>query len=178
MASAAGKNAVPAAADLACDVLVEAGDWPGETALRVIADHAIGAAIAELGIRDAESEVSLVFTDDAHIRELNAGWRGKDKPTNVLSFPAARMKTPAGGPRLLGDVVLAFETCQREAAEEAKPIENHVTHLVVHGVLHLLGYDHEDDDEAETMEGRERQILAKLGIPDPYAERGAAAKRA
>ncbi len=124
------------------------------------------------------SEISVVLSDDEHIRELNKHHRGIDKPTNVLSFPAVRMKTPAGAPRILGDVVLAFETVEREAKEEAKSIENHLAHLVVHGVLHLLGYDHEDDDEAETMEARERQILAKLGIPDPYAERGIAARPA
>jgi probable rRNA maturation factor len=135
---------------------------------------------AEAALLDGEappSEISVVLSDDEHIRELNKHHRGMDKPTNVLSFPAARMKAPAGTPRLLGDIVLAFETCEREAREEAKPLENHITHLVVHGVLHLLGYDHEDEEEAETMEARERQILAKLGIPDPYAERGAAAKR-
>lgn len=124
------------------------------------------------------SEISVVLSDDEHIRELNKHHRGIDKPTNVLSFPAVRMKTPAGAPRILGDVVLAFETVEREAKEEAKSIENHLAHLVVHGVLHLLGYDHEDDDEAETMEARERQILARLGIPDPYAERGIAARPA
>lgn len=116
-----------------------------------------------------------MLSDNEHIRELNKHHRGMDKPTNVLSFPAARMKTPAGTPRFLGDIVIAYETVEREAAEEAKPFENHLSHLVVHGVLHLLGYDHEDEEEAETMESHERQILAKLGIPDPYAERGGAA---
>jgi probable rRNA maturation factor len=136
---------------------------------------------AEAAMLDNEappSEISVVLSDDEHIRELNKHHRGMDKPTNVLSFPPARMKTPAGATRFLGDVVLAFETIEREAAEEAKPFANHLSHLVVHGVLHLLGYDHEDEDEAETMESRERQILAKLGIPDPYAERGNAANPA
>jgi probable rRNA maturation factor len=136
---------------------------------------------AEAAMRDNDappSEISVVLSDDEHLRELNKHHRGMDKPTNVLSFPAARIKAPAGAPRILGDVVLAYETVQREAAEESKPIENHLSHLVVHGVLHLLGYDHEDEEEAEMMEARERQILAKLGIPDPYAERGSAAKPA
>ena len=124
------------------------------------------------------SEISVVLSDDEHVRELNKHHRGMDKPTNVLSFPAARTKTPSGAPRILGDIVLALETVEREAAEESKPLENHISHLVVHGVLHLLGYDHEDDEEAEMMEERERQILTKLGIPDPYAERGAAARPA
>lgn len=130
---------------------------------------------AEAALLDGEappSEVAVVLSDDEHIRELNKHHRGMDKPTNVLSFPSARLKTPAGTPRFLGDIVLAYETVTREAAEESKPIENHLSHLVVHGVLHLLGYDHEDDDEAEIMEARERKILASLGIPDPYAERG------
>ena len=130
---------------------------------------------AEAALRDGEappSEIAVVLSDDEHIRELNKHHRGMDKPTNVLSFPSARLKTPAGTPRFLGDIVLAYETVTREAAEESKTIENHLSHLVVHGVLHLLGYDHEDDDEAEIMEARERKILANLGIPDPYAERG------
>lgn len=137
------------------------------------------AAEAALSDNDAPpSEISVVLSDDEHIRELNKHHRGMDKPTNVLSFPAARTKTATGAPRMLGDIVLAFETVEREATEESKPLENHLSHLVVHGVLHLLGYDHEDDEEAEMMEARERQILSKLGIPDPYAERGSAAKRA
>lgn len=132
-------------------------------------------------MRDSDappSEISVVLSDDEHVRELNKHHRGMDKPTNVLSFPAARAKAPAGAPRVLGDVVLAFETVQREAAEEDKRFEHHLSHLVVHGVLHLLGYDHEDDDEAEIMETREREILATLGIPDPYAERGHVARGA
>jgi probable rRNA maturation factor len=110
------------------------------------------------------AEVSLLLTDDAAVQVLNRDWRGMDKPTNVLSFPA-----PPGAPALLGDVALAFETVAREAAEQGKSIENHTRHLLVHGVLHLVGYDHAQDGEAERMEGRERQILAGLGVPDPYA---------
>ncbi|HMN51379.1 MAG TPA: rRNA maturation RNase YbeY, partial [Xanthobacteraceae bacterium] len=93
--------------------------------------------------------------------------RGIDKPTNVLSFPAAQINAP-GAPRLLGDVVLAYGTVAREAAEESKPFLNHAAHLVVHGVLHLLGFDHMNDNDAETMEAKERSILSTLGIPDPY----------
>ena len=110
------------------------------------------------------AEVSVLLTDDAAVQVLNRDWRGMDKPTNVLSFPA-----PPGAPDLLGDVALAFETVAREAAEQRKPIENHTRHLLVHGILHLVGYDHVQDGEAERMEGRERQILAGLGVPDPYA---------
>ena len=115
-----------------------------------------------------------MLTDDAAVRALNAQWRGKDRPTNVLSFPAATpdeiARARAGGPPLLlGDVVLALETCRREAAEQGKPLADHVAHLVVHGVLHLLGHDHEDDAEADRMERLETAILAELGIADPYA---------
>lgn len=117
------------------------------------------------------AELSIVLSDDGHLRELNKYHRGVDKPTNVLSFPAAKARTAPGAPRHLGDVALAYETIEREARDEEKPIANHIAHLVIHGVLHLLGYDHEDDEEAATMEGHERQILAALGIPDPYAER-------
>ena len=113
------------------------------------------------------AEVSLLLADDAAVQVLNREWRGLDKPTNVLSFPA-----PPGAPALLGDIALAFETVAREAAEQGKPLQNHTRHLLVHGVLHLLGYDHEEDEAAERMESRERTILARLAVPDPYqAER-------
>jgi probable rRNA maturation factor len=160
----------------AIDVAAESDGWNKISGVEACVRRA-----AEAAMLDGEappSEISVILSDDEHIRELNKQHRGMDKPTNVLSFPPARMKTPAGVPRFLGDIVIAFETVEREAREEAKPIENHLTHLVVHGVLHLLGYDHEDDEEAEMMEARERQILARMGIPDPYAERGDAARPA
>jgi probable rRNA maturation factor len=160
----------------AIDVAAESDSWN-----RISGVEACVRRAAEAAMLDGEappSEISVILSDDEHLRELNKQHRGMDKPTNVLSFPPARMKTPAGVPRFLGDIVIAFETVEREAQEEAKPIENHLTHLVVHGVLHLLGYDHEDDEEAEMMEARERQILARMGIPDPYAERGDAARPA
>lgn len=158
----------------AIDISAESEGWTKIPELEALVRRAAEAAM--LDNEAPPSEISVVLSDDEHIRELNKHHRGMDKPTNVLSFPPARTKTPAGAPRFLGDVVLAFETVEREATEESKPIENHISHLIVHGVLHLLGYDHEDDDEAEIMEARERQILAKLGIPDPYAERGLAAR--
>ncbi|TIX40762.1 MAG: rRNA maturation RNase YbeY, partial [Mesorhizobium sp.] len=99
---------------------------------------------------------------------LNVGWRGKDKPTNVLSFPAFPFARGGPLPPMLGDIVLAAETVVREAALEHKPLENHISHLVIHGLLHLLGYDHETDAEAELMEATERAALARLAIPDPY----------
>jgi probable rRNA maturation factor len=109
-----------------------------------------------------------VLTDDSAIRALNRDWRGVDRPTNVLSFPA-RPGPSAAGPALLGDIVIAFETTMQEARSESKPFEHHLAHLAVHGFLHLLGQDHDNDSDAETMEGIERVILARLGIPDPYA---------
>jgi probable rRNA maturation factor len=112
--------------------------------------------------------VTILFTSDADMRVLNKDWRGKDKPTNVLSFPATPMPIPPGEIQHLGDIALAFETVSAEAKEQQKPFENHVAHLIVHGLLHLLGLDHETDDEAEAMEARERDILDSLGIPDPY----------
>jgi probable rRNA maturation factor len=113
--------------------------------------------------------VGVILTDDAEQRRLNRDYRGKDASTNVLSFPMGD-PVPGGGAVMLGDVVLAFETVAREAAEQNKPLADHLRHLVVHGVLHLLGFDHENDMEAEVMEGREREILAGLGVPDPYRD--------
>jgi probable rRNA maturation factor len=127
-------------------------------------------AIAAAATPDTQdAELSVLLTDDAEIRALNAQWRQQDKPTNVLSFPA-----PSSGnmqPKMLGDIVIAYETTAREAETEHKPFEHHLSHLTVHGFLHLLGYDHELDDEAETMERLEREILARLDIADPYATR-------
>jgi probable rRNA maturation factor len=154
---------------IAIDLSVEAGTWPQETALDALSSAAVDAAIAELGAKGAATELSLLFTDDAHIRILNAQWRGKDKATNVLSFPAFQVEPGDALPPMLGDIALAFETVTAEADLESKPFEHHLTHLVVHGFLHLLGYDHETDDEAEVMEDLERRILARLAIPDPYA---------
>ncbi|MEJ6781806.1 rRNA maturation RNase YbeY [Aminobacter sp. Piv2-1] len=163
---------LPAAAgvELDIDLMVEAGAWAGEDELRALVERAVPAALAEAEAEAAEGvELSLVFTDDAAIQRLNAEWRGKDKPTNVLSFPAFPIAPGDPLPPMLGDIVLASETVAREAAEENKPLENHITHLIVHGLLHLLGYDHETDEQAEEMEALERRALARLAIPDPYA---------
>jgi probable rRNA maturation factor len=114
------------------------------------------------------AELAIVLTNDSAIRKLNRTWRGKNEPTNVLSFPA----DPHGGPhRLLGDIVIAYETLAREARAERKPFDHHLAHLAVHGFLHLCGYDHEGDRQAETMERLETAILARLGVPDPYIAR-------
>jgi probable rRNA maturation factor len=125
-------------------------------------------ALRQSGARvTGAAELSIVLTDDAEQQQLNAQWRGIDKPTNVLSFPQIEPGGPVTG--LLGDIVLARETLEREAAEQSVSFDDHFTHLVVHGFLHILGYDHLAEDEALVMEGLETQILASLGIADPYA---------
>ena len=164
------RHAGSACAAVATELIVEAGDWPPETALVALAQAAVGAVAVELGLTGGPSELSLVFTDDARMRVLNVGWRGKDKPTNVLSFPASPALAPGAAlPPLLGDIVLAAETVFGEAALDGKSVEHHLSHLIVHGLLHLLGYDHETDGQAEAMEAVERRALARLAIPDPYA---------
>ena len=149
---------------------VEAGNWPDENTLEKLVSSVFRAAETELGLAsEYPSEVSLLFTDDKTIRGINAEWRGKDKPTNVLSFPAFPLKPGMAPKRLLGDIVLAFDTVAREASAESKPFEHHLSHLIAHGLLHLFGHDHEADSDAEVMEALERKILARLAIPDPYA---------
>jgi len=150
-------------------ISVEAGDWPPEAALRRLAKQAVKATVETLAKMrlshpspQGGGELSIVFTDDASVRRLNARYRGKDRATNVLSFPQK------SGP-LLGDVILAAETVRREATLATKPLEDHMAHLIIHGFLHLLGHDHEEDTEAEKMEQLERLALQRLGIPDPYA---------
>lgn len=147
---------------------IEAGEWGEEAALEAQAQRAIDATFARLGVEDGASEVSILFTDDAAIQVLNREWRAKDKPTNVLSFPAFPVEPGDPLPPMLGDIVLAVETLRREAELENRPFAHHLSHLIVHGLLHLLGYDHETEEDAEEMEGLERQILQHLAIPDPY----------
>jgi probable rRNA maturation factor len=151
------------------EVIEASPRWRALPGAARLARRAVAAGLAASGapIR-AGAEVSVLLTDDAAARALNARWRGLDKPTNVLSFPAAA-PGEAGAAPLLGDIVLAFETAEREAAGEGKPLADHVAHLVMHGFLHLLGFDHQGEAEAERMEAIESQGLATLGIDDPYA---------
>jgi probable rRNA maturation factor len=150
------------------DIVVRSPLWTSARGVRPVLRRAVAAAAAQA--RLDEAELAIVLTDDAAIRNLNRGWRKRDRATNVLAFPAA--PDPAGAAirrRFLGDVVIAYETTAREAAAQRKPLENHVSHLAVHGFLHLLGYGHDSEEEAEEMEGLERAILFTLGIPDPFA---------
>jgi probable rRNA maturation factor len=145
------------------EIVVECEKWPSdaEMAVRRALAQAAETVKQDVGGR----ALSVLLTDDAAIQRLNATWRGLDKPTNVLSFPAA----PNDPTRALGDIAIAFETTAREATAEHKPLAHHLSHLAVHGFLHLIGYDHESDAQAEQMEGLERKVLAVLGVPDPYA---------
>ena len=155
---------------LAIDVVHDAGDWGPLDAASNAVKTAAAALAAELGITAREACVAL--SSDAEVERLNATYRGNQAPTNVLSFPAGPAAEADDAVRSLGDLVLAAETVTRESAELGLPREHHLQHLVVHGLLHLLGYDHENDDEAATMEALEVRILARLGIDDPYAAAG------
>lgn len=150
------------------DLAIEAEAWMSVADLEGLAAAVIGAAIAQSGAKLAEgAEVSILLCDDAFIQQLNRKWRGVDKPTNVLSFPSGG---EPGATPVLGDIVIAFETTSREALAAARPLRNHVAHLLAHGFLHLIGYDHIEDADAEAMETLERRVLARLGIDDPYQD--------
>lgn len=154
-------------------------EWDSRTDWEELAERSVRAAVASsrhASLIDSPLaiEVSVKFTDDDEVKTLNAAYRGKDRPTNVLSFPMMEPEMlgqlSGAGELLLGDVVLARGVCAAEAADKAVPVETHATHLIVHGTLHLLGYDHETSDEdADHMEATEREALASLGISDPYA---------
>lgn len=156
------------------DVLVEADAWSALPDATDRVEAAVRAACAADGCDLPEGAgIAVMLADDAAVRALNRDWRGKDKATNVLSFPAPPVEpglAPGDGEVHLGDIAIAYETLAREAADEGKPVADHLTHLAVHGTLHLLGHDHETPEEAERMEALERAILATLGVPDPYAE--------
>lgn len=156
-------------------ISIEDEGWPEEPALMALSEKTLEAATEFLARQEKQPfpkiapELSLVFTDDAAIKEINAEWRGKDKPTNVLSFPAFPLEPGKMPGPMLGDIVIARETVEREAVDLDKSFEDHLTHLLVHGFLHLFGYDHMETDEAERMEALETRILAVLGLSDPYA---------
>ena len=160
------------------DIALEA-EWPSPPAWEELALRAADAA-AQVAPELANSRLSasLLFADDAEVRELNREWRGKDKPTNVLSFPMLEREdllalSPDGPPELLGDIALALETCAREAGEKGVPLEHYAAHLIIHGLLHLAGYDHETGpDDAAAMEALEIKALALIGIADPYGDHG------
>lgn len=161
------------------DILIEAHSWD-DTGLDALAEVAFATTLRELGKEPALFAVSILACDDARIAMLNADFRGKAQATNVLSWPAEEVETAPGDmPRLpmpeagdppheLGDIALAHETIAREAADAGRTFAQHLSHLLVHGLLHLLGFDHISDPDAELMEGLETRILARLGIPDPY----------
>ena len=164
------------------EVAIDADEeWDSSSGWGALARAAAEAAIAEsafpqLSNQERTVELSLRLTGDEAVRELNSEWRGKDRPTNVLSFPMARpeeLGDDGQGPELLlGDIVLAHGVCAAEAEERAIPLKDHAAHLIVHGTLHLLGYNHGEDRDATDMEAREVRALARLGIADPYEARG------
>lgn len=149
------------------EIAVESPLWSAVPDLPALVERAVEETLAEAAATGrAEAELSCLFCDDAAMRALNARWRGIDRPTNVLSF----QPPPEAAALLLGDIALAFETVEREARRDAKPLEDHVSHLIVHGLLHLLGHDHAVEDEALAMERLEARVMARLGKPDPHAE--------
>ena len=143
------------------DLRVEDAEWTRALAdLEAVCTAALNAGAAQSA---TQGEVSILLTNDPEIQTLNRDWRGKDKPTDVLSFPADPMDTP-----FLGDIAVSLGVCQRDAADRAIALDQHVSHLLIHGLLHLLGHDHKDDTEAAEMEALEIAALASLGWPDPY----------
>ncbi len=156
-------------APIELQITIAGQGWPDEVELRKLADHATQAVFHEIGVASSsKSELSLLFTGDEAIRQVNRKWRGMDKPTNVLSFPAVSDADPARLPPVLGDIVFGVETIAREAKLEDKPFDHHLIHLIVHGLLHIFGYDHEQEPDAKAMEALEQRILETLAIPDPY----------
>lgn len=163
---------------LSLEVVIESGDWPDAGTLDALVARTTAVIAAAVGLSRhfaVPAAACVAFCSNAEVHALNAQYRGQDKPTNVLSFPAPpppRGYRSDGEPLFLGDVVLAAETVAAEARDQGIPVEDHIQHLVVHGVLHLLGYDHENDSEAEIMEALETRLLADLGVPNPYLGNG------
>jgi probable rRNA maturation factor len=153
---------------LAIDIAVDCPGWSRLEDLDALVSGSLQAALDDGDEQFREgAEVSFLFCDDARIRELNRQFRGKDQPTNVLSFPGPE---PLESTQFLGDIAMAYETIAREAEEQGKTLEHHSRHMIVHGFLHLLGYDHEDLSEAEEMETKEIRILQSLGVENPYRD--------
>ncbi|UNE54576.1 rRNA maturation RNase YbeY [Bartonella machadoae] len=152
------------------DIMIESSEWSDKQLLYNITEKVLTATMHHLSLENIVSEVSLLFTDDKHMAQINAKWRNKNKPTNVLSFPAFPLEIGQKPGPILGDIVIAQETVALEAKKERKSFQDHLTHMIVHGVLHLLGYNHETDEEAHQMEKLEREILQKLSINDPYID--------
>ena len=156
---------------------IDVEGWPGRDWPELASEAARAAAAVEPALANPRLEASILFTSDVEVHELNRGWREKDKPTNVLSFPMLERAellelAPEGAPVLLGDIALAHETCAREADEKGRSLHEHASHLVIHGLLHLAGRDHEiSPHDAEEMEALEVKALAQLGIADPYGDR-------
>jgi probable rRNA maturation factor len=174
---AAPPQAAPPQAAPRLDIIVDSPLWKAQRGVRAVLQRAIAEAAAMAATTGGE--LAIVLTDDSAIRALNRDWRGKDQPTNVLSFPAPddvparRAGAPRGRVRLLGDIVIAYETMVREALAERRPFRHHLAHLAVHGFLHLVGHDHEAEAEADAMEALEIAVLTRLAVPNPYVPRDA-----
>jgi probable rRNA maturation factor len=165
------------------EIMIGSPLWTDEPAIKTVLRRAIGEAASATA---SDGELAIVLADDEAVRTLNRDWRRKDQSTNVLSFPAARAKAHGRrssacaskadklplrvprAPHCLGDIIIAYETAAREAKAEQKPLRHHVAHLAVHGFLHLVGYDHQADAQAEAMEALEIAVLARIGVPNPY----------
>lgn len=155
------------------EVIIASPQWRKKPRAAAIVRKAIWAAAksqSKLG-STPRAELAILLTDDSAIRTLNRDWRKLDAPTNVLSFPAKQVRARRGTPRQLGDIVIAYQTTAHEATTERRRFDHHLVHLAIHGFLHLLGYDHESDRDAKKMERLEVDILARLGVPDPYVAR-------
>ncbi|MDD9328954.1 MAG: rRNA maturation RNase YbeY, partial [Bartonella sp.] len=143
---------------ISIDITIESAKWNNEKMLYNITENALVTTLQHLSLNEITSELSLLFTDDTHMAQINARWRNHNKPTNVLSFPAFPLKAGQNPKLTLGDIVIAQETVMREAEEEKKSFQDHLTHIIIHGILHLLGYDHQTNDEANQMEKLEKEI--------------------